>query len=293
MKNDKPQQLSILTHRRHFTEHIPSAPYVGVNAPMTVDEVKRVGYLYRRAEGLLPPDAAGLVQPFLGLMVSNRILTGEQMKSKWASQYPSIDQIPVLMDAAREAGMKCFIHYNTKNPKFCDELEELERRWNRVPDGWQLNIVWPDPRELERYLGIVEHARVQFIAQVGGKAYDMVGQRPDFMARRLRDYDALASYFLFDLSGGVGKTLDPNASLEVVAAMHEQVGGGVAVAGGLGPDTVGLLRPIAKALPLVSWDAQGRLRDQNDQLDLKNVEGYLVASYSLYAEVWRELGMVP
>lgn len=271
----------LIVQMRTYEQIVASFPYVGVNAPMSENQIRAVGDLYSEFGGM---EKEPLLEPFLGLMVSYKLLHGQEMNPQWARHYPALSRIPQFMDAARDAGMKCIIHYNTKNPNLCEELVALERLWQRVPDGWQLNVVWPDPRELEKYLAQTEHARVQFIAQVGGKAFDMVGQNAQFTGRRLSDYDYLASYVLFDLSGGVGKELDPEASVPVLDAIYEHARLGVAVAGGLGPMTMHLLQPLLDRYPHLSWDAQGQLRSEDDDLDLGRVRGYLDESYAMAKE---------
>jgi len=289
MKKALPVRKSLPLHSRNYTVPVPSWPYVGINAPMTVHEVLSVGSLYLDHRDSVPVEMA---QPFLGLMVSYEGLRGLEQDPGRAKHYPDIDRIPELIDAARNIGMKCIIHYNTQNPHICEELEALEKRWGRIPDGWQLNVVWPDPRELNRYLAAVQHARVQFIVQIGSRAFHKVGNNPEFMARRLTDYDGLASYYLFDLSGGEGKVLDVEASRPVLEAMYRYVGCTLSVAGGLGPETVRLIKQLLKDFPFLSWDAQRAVRDENDEFDLKRVEGFLDASYTLVRTRCAELPRV-
>ena len=56
---------------------------------------------------------------------------------------------------------------------------------------------------------------------------------------------------------------------------------GIGVAGGLGPDTTASLEPLLERWPVLSWDAQARLRDQHDQLDLDACRKYLETSIRL------------
>lgn len=59
----------------------------------------------------------------------------------------------------------------------------------------------------------------------------------------------------------------------------------LAVAGGLGPDTMELINPIAESFPDISIDAQGKLRPSGnalDPIDWNLAEKYLSRSVAMF-----------
>jgi hypothetical protein len=58
---------------------------------------------------------------------------------------------------------------------------------------------------------------------------------------------------------------------------------GIGAAGGLGPDTMHLIKPLMEEFPDLSWDAEGCLRipRPEDQLDLLRMKRYLRDSFAL------------
>lgn len=261
---------------RYYEHTLQIKPFVGVNAPMTASVTQGVG---QRFDAHFKDSD---VERFLGLHVSYKDLHGIVRDGKWANHYPSLSAIPKLIDVARENRMKAIIHYNTKRPELRDELAALEEMWDRVPDGWQLNVKWPNPEEIAMYLDEdIRRADVRMIVQIGSGAYAEVGNDPRKLAEKLETYVDEASYFLFDLSGGVGKLFDPEVAIPALEAIESLAPGSAAVAGGLGPETVRLLAPLLKRFPGLSWDAQGRLRDERDRLDVDKVDAFLRESAAL------------
>ncbi len=60
------------------------------------------------------------------------------------------------------------------------------------------------------------------------------------------------------------------------------------VAGGLGPDTISLIRPIVIEIPDISIDAQGRLRNDRNELDLDACGMYIRGALALFAACSKE-----
>jgi hypothetical protein len=58
---------------------------------------------------------------------------------------------------------------------------------------------------------------------------------------------------------------------------------GLGVAGGLGPDSLNLVEPLIAKFPNLSIDAEGRLRNNQNDLDLKAMSDYLAKALQLFA----------
>ncbi len=90
---------------------------------------------------------------------------------------------------------------------------------------------------------------------------------------------------LCDASGGQGCVLNPTeviASLEpLIHLTQRKTDLNLAVAGGLSAETVPILKPVIETYPELSIDAQGRLRDDHDRLDLDAVRHYVEAALKL------------
>lgn len=60
---------------------------------------------------------------------------------------------------------------------------------------------------------------------------------------------------------------------------------GIGAAGGLGPETLQLVKPLVKVLPEISIDAQGRLRPSGnalDPIDWNMAKRYIIEAHKLF-----------
>ena len=74
------------------------------------------------------------------------------------------------------------------------------------------------------------------------------------------------------------------ASRAVIGAFHQRSSRGIVAAGGLGPESVGLVEPLYREFPDLSIDAQGKLRPSGSALhpiDWDMAETYLVKALQL------------
>jgi len=108
----------------------------------------------------------------------------------------------------------------------------------------------------------------------------LVDRYPKKLRKAVNPYKGLVDYVLLDPSGGIGRQFDPEVERPYLEALVD-MGIGLGVAGGLSPSTLHLLEPLVKDFPQLSIDAEGRLRNQDDQLDLTVVSSYLQKAYEL------------
>lgn len=216
-----------------------------------------------------------------GVLVSSKSLAGAVPSNPL--QYPDVCDVPKLMsDNPRLFNVA---HFNisglSQNPSLICELPRyMEDLAEKLPlDGIQLNVPWPSFADLRRFR---DQSAIKLIFKVSGQMFRALGRDHDALIDRLRDYEGLVDYVLFDPSGGMGRAFDPEEASRVLAALTDsglpfQWG----VAGGLASDTVRALRPLLRRYPDLCWDAQGRLRDAFDRLDPGACLGYLRASAGL------------
>jgi 3-keto-L-gulonate-6-phosphate decarboxylase len=114
------------------------------------------------------------------------------------------------------------------------------------------------------------------ILQVGVFAFKDADSDPQKVVDRLREYGDSIDYALLDTSMGKGKGLDSELLLTQLRLISAELPAlGLAVAGGLGPDTMELLKPIAAEFPAIAIDAQGSLKDKDAPRDAL---GHLIAT---------------
>lgn len=138
----------------------------------------------------------------------------------------------------------------------------------------QLDVTWPDVDDIDRFKD--KHSDIAVVLQLGKSAFEMVDHSPQKMVDELDKYGDSIDYVLLDLSMGTGRAMQADELLSALRLIRQELPGlGLAVAGGLGPETVHLLEPIAKEFPDISIDAQGRLKPVDAPVDDK---GHLVST---------------
>lgn len=217
----------------------------------------------------------------VGVLASSKTLRGE--RNKWPMRYPVITSIPRIWPEC-DPHHECLnlIHYATDDRDTLDQqLIELQARAGWGCDGVQLNCAWPMPAQLGLFLADPER-RMRWrtlVLQIGGRALSEAGGIED-ASIRLNEYLGLVTDVLIDPSGGHGKALDADEARDQVAYLadrHPRLG--IGIAGGLSGDSIAPARITAGAFAEVSVDAEGRLRDEADRLDLGRVRRYLWAAW--------------
>lgn len=120
--------------------------------------------------------------------------------------------------------------------------------------------------------------------QVGDRSFQMIDYSPEKLAKKVKDeYADIIDYILLDTSGGLGKPFEPELMKEYLLVLKEKNPEiGLGVAGGLSSTTLGILGPLVADFPDLSIDAEGRLRDQNDCLDIYLAGQYLLKSLEIF-----------
>ncbi len=130
----------------------------------------------------------------------------------------------------------------------------------------QLDVTWPEVDDIDRFKA--KYPDLAIVLQLGKACFDIVDHDPQKMVDELDKYGDSIDYVLLDLSMGKGKAMEAEGLLSALRLIRQELPGlGLAVAGGLGPETVHLLEPIAKEFPNISIDAQGRLKPVDAPVD--------------------------
>lgn len=243
-------------------------PYVGITGFMSQDEVRSV------LDSMLK-DSSRLLM--VGVLASQKTLRGE--KNKWPNRYPEVGRISEVFVRDRRA--LNLIHYNTKETEsLTEQLVEMTKLGGENLEGFQLNLAWPSRDAILAYHKICSGKFI--VLQIGGKAFEMINHSPKELAERVSWYRHVVDDVLLDPSGGYGIPFDTSKArtyLEVL--MGHNLDLGLGVAGGLSPTTLNLVQPLLSDFPDLSWDAEGKLRDKEDNLDIKEAKEYVQQSCNL------------
>lgn len=245
----------------------PIRPYIGITGFMSRDEVKWAWNAFEKTR--LTDDYMLMV----GVLASLKTLYGHT--NKWPNRYPAVKDISAIF--RQNPDVLNLVHYNSKNTEllFVQLMALTEFIGTQLFDGFQLNIPWPNELELVSYKS--HYPSKKIVLQVGGGALEMIENSPGRLAERLMMYVEVVDYMLLDPSGGKGKLFDAKNMGDYLRTIKglplKNVGFGVA--GGLSRSTMHLIEPLLEEFPDISIDAEGRLRNENDYLDMNLVEGYI------------------
>ncbi len=258
-------------------------PYIGITGFMSRYEVDHI---------LGSADPYHGHKVMVGVLASQKTVRGE--KNKWPNRYPEMKDLPYIFSDHHQA--LNLIHFNTKTPDtLAEQLMEVVRlaapaeiyKVSKL-HGFQLNLAWPDPNEIRRFMTAFEAItgmvyNLKIVLQIGGHAFTMVDNDQKKLADKVASYKELVQYVLLDPSGGYGKPFDTAAADAYLAELSSRdLDMGLGVAGGLSAETLDLVTPLAIKYPNLSIDAEGRLRDKDDNLDLKNALRYVLEAQRLF-----------
>lgn len=235
-------------------------PYIGITDFMTAQQVDDTLHWMNvnRVESPIPR-ALGV-----GVMMSYKTLNG--IKTQWSEAFPKKQDVASIFIKHPKAYN--VLHYaDMEGIDLLTNLEQARFFGGSNLHAMQLDMVWPDSREVYRFKQ--SNRDIDLILQIGTKAFELVGNDPEKFLMKLDEYGESLEAVLLDKSMGKGLGMDAQALLPFVRAITDRFGNNIriVVAGGLGPNSIDLVEPIAREFPLISIDAQGRLRPSGNALD--------------------------
>ncbi len=232
-------------------------PYVGITGFMAKEEAGAVLQVW-------PENARRKLM--IGVLVSWKTLNN--LTNKWPSRYPKIEAVAeIFPDDPRALNL---VHYNTKNNMSpCDELTVISGAAGNSFDGFQLNIAWPDRAELASFRAM--NPNIFIVLQIGSRAFEGVGDSPSRLAQAVNFYAEIIDHVLLDQSGGVGRPMDIELLRPYLEEISEKSEGkiGLGIAGGMSAvfsQFEDQLSALVQDFPDISVDAEGKLRDKDDNL---------------------------
>ncbi len=149
--------------------------------------------------------------------------------------------------------------------------------------GTQINHPWPEVEMLKVYRTV--YPEDLLVMQISRAAITETGSMNKLLYK-LTKYHKLFDYVLVDFSRGRGLPFDSDATVERLGAINISHGQyfQLVVAGGLGPDTLEPIERMAQLWPTLSIDAEGQLRNPQNQLDMTKVTAYLQRAFRIFDE---------
>lgn len=244
-------------------------PYIGVTGFTKKEEVEAI--LAAR------PCRMRRYDLMVGVLASSKTLAGE--KNSFPVRFPKVEDIPNIFVDDDEAVN--IIHYATKQPEnFSEQLFRLVEIAGENLNGFQLNMRWPDPRQIEAFRRRFDAMRI--VLQVGAGALAEVEHNPAKLVERVLDYKELIEQILLDPSGGKGIALDVKEMHGYLNALqYSSLIQNIVIAGGLGPDSLLPIQPLVAEFSDLSIDAEGKLRDAEDCFLVEAAKEYVRAAFNL------------
>lgn len=246
-------------------------PYIGITGFMSRGEVEEVLKSALIGVGNSADQNISNRLIMIGVLASLKTLKG--IPNKWPNRYPKPNQLSeIFVNSSLALNL---IHYSTKEPDWLlGQLLFLEGLAGPNLDGFQLNITWPSPLALYKYKSVSPNKKI--VLQIGATAFEKVNDSPAELARRVKEYEDLVDYLLLDPSGGLGKPFDTEKARAYLRALRESgTNIGLGFAGGLCADSIYLAEPLVSEFHDLSMDAEGKLRNDNDNLNLYAVRKYI------------------
>ncbi len=266
-------------------------PYIGITGFMGGGEVD---YLLNRT----PRELLAYRDMMVGVLVSSKTMHG--VSNKWPGRYPPVDEIPGIFN--KSSDRLNLLHFSTDYPeRLSDDMCELMHRAGRHCCGFQLNVRWPDVREIAKFRD--QFPRARLVLQLGAKALDEVEWDEDKAFRRVRDYigpNGPVTDILFDPSGGEGIYRGPKEAIPFLRAVmtRNESPVGLGFAGGLSVAKLPELCELMRQIPHLSLDAEGQLRrplddPANNSLDKVEAFLYFTGALSYFARLKESAAPTP
>jgi hypothetical protein len=220
----------------------------------------------------------------VGVLASQKTLSGGDRNAR----SPAPEEIAGLFP--NSLCVLGLVHYFTKNPEtLCEQLIRVHAVGGEYCDGVQINVPWPPVDQLEAFGQWVPRG-TRIVLQVGPKALADIGPDGNILAKALAASEQLGRYrglitdVLIDPSGGRGLPMNLALTRALVYDIrHCMPDLGITIAGGLCAETLPVVASMVRSYGL-SMDAEGRLRDEHDQLDMGKALAWMREAAPLVCE---------
>lgn len=251
-------------------------PYIGITDFTSFEQVVDMLEVFQKHK---PSWSAR--QLHVGVMMSYKTLN--HLSTSWAKSFPQSEDIVRIFQPVQGDVFYC-LHYADYDDmtSFIDLRRAISYSGPEL-DAIQLDMTWPSPQLIiDGVRNSGKHLEV--ILQIGKAAFERIRNNPAVLVDRLSSYEGCIDRVLLDKSVGHGIGLDASELLPFAKAIKERFRFEIGAAGGLGPDSVQLVKPLASEFPGLSIDAQSKLRktgDAHDPIDWDLAENYLIRALQI------------
>jgi hypothetical protein len=237
---------------------MPSVPYIGVTDFASHAQVLQ-------AVACIPEHINRRLH--VGVMMSYKTLNGIPTKTGWEKIWPDEKGLRAIF----QPHPKVFniLHYaDYDDPSFtmASDLISALRKAGPHVQGLQLDMIWPQVQMID----VVKEAfpNIEIILQAGKKALSQMEGVGRFLDDRLRSYLNCIDHVLIDWGMGTGAPMEVSSVLDFVRVAHKVLPyDRIAVAGGIGPDTLQSLQEVFRLSKSISTDMQGQMRSSGKATD--------------------------
>lgn len=249
--------------------------YIGITDFTNAGEVMNMLRIFNTYK---PPWWEGLLH--VGIMMSYKTLN--EIPTKWKDAWPPKEDVKDIF--LQNKNLLNVIHYaDYEGINVFENLKKVHLLGGLNMHAIQLDMVWPDPEAIQKFRR--DESEVGIILQINKKCLRLTGNDDSQLLRKIKEYGSSVNVVLLDMSAGKGIPLEPDFLIPKITMLKENLPEmEIAVAGGLGPDTINLMESIWKDYPEISIDAQGQLRSSKnalDPIDWKLAEDYLTGALKL------------
>ena len=252
-------------------------PYVGITDFTSFEQVTRMLEVFQNHN---PSESQR--QLHVGVMMSFKTLNG--IETKWSKAFPPKETIADIFGSDDVYNCLHYADY-VHNTDFFKDLARAIGYGGIGIHAVQLDMVWPDPGQVASGVH-TSRKQIEVILQVGENAIEAAGNDPTEVVRRLEGYEGVIHRVLLDKSMGRGLGMDAEGLIPFARAIKDRFPDlGLGAAGGLGPNSVNLVKPLVEEFPDISIDAQGKLRPTGnalDPIDWGMAGAYLVKALELF-----------
>ena len=252
-------------------------PYIGITDFTDESQVRAMLTVLKRVTGKHLIRKLGV-----GVMMSRKTLN--DLPSRFSDIFPAKEKIADIF--VNDPLAYNVLHYaDYEGIDVLKNLTEAAKWGGPNLQAIQLDMIWPDCMSIWKFKW--QHPQIDLILQINPSAMEQVGYKPLCLADSLALYNEELPAVLLDMSMGQGKPMSWLDLLPHLAYLNQRNPGlGLAVAGGLGPDSLDLVKPLVDCfVPNISIDAQGKLRPSGSYLepiDWQMAERYLVRAMEIF-----------
>jgi hypothetical protein len=251
-------------------------PYIGITDFMSFSQVERMLEVFK----WFRPKGVDL-RLHVGVMMSYKTLN--RIETKWSKVFPPNESVAGIFSS--DEVMNC-LHYAdyTEDPVLWENLVKAIEYGGIGINALQLDMTWPEPAQIAQAVHS-SRKQLEIILQIGQEAFKEIDEQPEKLVERLREYQGVIHHVLLDKSMGRGLGMNAVGLLPFARAIKQTFPNlGIGAVGGLGPDTLDLVKPLIAEFPHLNTDAEGKLRPSGsvmDPIDWVLAETYLIRNLKL------------